>query len=87
MVEKKTTDLDEVMIQVIRLLVDRPERVQIKTASTDSTTFYDILVDGGDVGTVIGPKGKHITAVRTVFMAAAAVKGQRIAVSVNPRTD
>ena len=87
MVEKKTTNLKAVMEDVVKLLVDSPSRVKIESVSTDNTTFFEVLVDTKDVGTVIGPKGKHITAIRTIFMAAAAARRQRISISVNGRTD
>jgi len=87
MEEKKQNNFEGTLGDVIRLLVDRPDRVRVVPVAGDGITFYDIQVDHRDVGTVIGPKGKHISAIRTIFMAASAVQRQRISITVNSRTD
>lgn len=80
-------DLKSTLESVVKLLVDRPDRVVVSYAANDDTLFCDVLVDRSDIGTALGSGGKHAHAIRTLFMAASAAQRTRIVISINARND
>lgn len=56
---------------LVQSIVDAPEAVQVDLES-GSTDRYDVRVADGDMGRVIGRRGRTADAIRTVVRAAAA---------------
>ena len=62
---------------IVKLLVDKPEKVFVEENDIDENTIeFRLEVDGADVGKVIGKKGKNVNAMRTLLTAIGA-KGQK----------
>lgn len=62
---------------IVRELVDNPDQVQITEVDGERTTVFELRVGPGDLGKVIGKKGKTAGAIRTLLSAASAKKGKR----------
>ncbi|MGD0537255.1 MAG: KH domain-containing protein [Verrucomicrobiota bacterium] len=67
---------------VVKGLVDRPEAVTVTPVERNGTTHYELRLDPGDVGKVIGKQGAAINALRAVLQVGAARKGLRCSVDI-----
>ena len=65
----------EFILQAIRLLVDKPNEVNIEIIETDQRLIYELKVGDGDYGKVIGKNGRNISALRTLIFAINAKEG------------
>lgn len=71
----------ELIIDVVRLLVDHPDQVSVAEHVNGITTLIEI--DAGDqAGMVIGKKGKTVNGLRAVLEAIAGREGRRVTVDV-----
>ncbi len=61
-----------VLTHVVRALVDDPDAVEIDLDDSGSRTRFTVSVADGDMGRVIGRRGRVANAIRTVVGAAAA---------------
>ena len=66
-----------------RSLVDEPEKVEVSGRETDSRVDLTLRVAQGDMGKVIGRKGRTVKAIRTVMKAASVKENKRINVEVS----
>ena len=64
--------MEELLIQMIQAIVDKPDEVDIKVIDTENNKIYELRVGEGDLGKVIGKRGKNIMAIRTWLNAASA---------------
>lgn len=55
---------------VVKQIVDNPDAVQVATSETDTGIRLDVTVGDGDMGRVIGKRGRVAGAIRTVVRAA-----------------
>lgn len=62
---------------IVRELVDNPDEVKITEVDGERTTVFELRVGSGDLGKVIGKRGKTAGAIRTLLSAASAKKGKR----------
>ncbi len=62
---------------IVRELVDNPDEVKITEVEGERTTVFELRVGSGDLGKVIGKRGKTAGAIRTLLSAASAKKGKR----------
>jgi predicted RNA-binding protein YlqC (UPF0109 family) len=62
---------------IVRELVDNPDQVVVTEVDGERTTVYELRVGPGDLGKVIGKRGKTAGAIRTLISAASAKKGKR----------
>tara|TARA_Y100000816_G_C25726355_1_gene382770 strand:- start:243 stop:503 length:261 start_codon:yes stop_codon:yes gene_type:complete len=65
---------------IVKSVVEKPDEVQIDIQTIDSETTLAVRVGDGDMGRVIGRRGRIANAIRTVTRAAAVRDG--VAVSV-----
>ncbi len=61
-----------VLTHVVRALVDDPDAVEIDLDNSGSRARFTVSVADGDMGRVIGRRGRVANAIRTVVSAAAA---------------
>jgi predicted RNA-binding protein YlqC (UPF0109 family) len=61
----------EVLGYLVRNVVDDPDGVEISVDDSDSRVRLDVRVADGDMGRVIGRRGRVANAIRTVVRAAA----------------
>lgn len=62
--------LHELLMVMIRALVDLPEEVRITEIKGEQTTVFELVVAKSDLGKVIGKQGKTAKALRTILTAA-----------------
>lgn len=62
---------------IVKELVDNPDQVVVSEVDGERTTVYELRVGPGDLGKVIGKRGKTAGAIRTLISAASAKKGKR----------
>jgi predicted RNA-binding protein YlqC (UPF0109 family) len=65
----------EFIIEAIKLLVDKPDEVNIDIIETEERLIYELTVGEGDYGKVIGKGGRTISALRTLVFAINAKEG------------
>lgn len=64
-------------------LVDHPQQVQINTHRSGNNLFIDVTAAPGDVGRLIGKRGRTADAIRSVARVAAARQGIRVTVDID----
>jgi len=65
---------------IVTKLVDHPEEVKVSQIDSEKTVILELQVKEGDLGKVIGKKGRTAKALRTLLTAAAAKQGQKRAI-------
>ena len=67
--------MKELLTEMIKAIVDKPDEVDISLTESENTVIYELRLGDGDVGKVIGKKGRNVTAIRTHLSAATAKAG------------
>ena len=68
--------MKELLEDIIKSIVDKPDEVSIDVNDeSESTLIYELRVGEGDIGMVIGKKGRNVGAIRTLLSAATAKAG------------
>ena len=67
--------MKELLTGMIKAIVDKPDEVDISLTESENTVIYELRLGDGDVGKVIGKKGRNVTAIRTLQSAATAKAG------------
>ena len=67
--------MKELLTEMIKAIVDKPDEVDINLTESENTTIFELRLGDGDVGKVIGKKGKNVMALRTILSAATAKAG------------
>lgn len=76
--------MQEVLLAIVRGLVDNPDMVQVKVDDLGSNDLvFHLIVAEEDKGRVIGQKGSKARAIRTVMSAIAAKQGTRVRVEID----
>ena len=75
--------LESLLRFLARSLVDEPEKVEVSSRETDSRVDLTLRVAQGDMGKVIGRRGRTVKAIRTVMKAASVKENKRINVEVS----
>lgn len=57
----------ELMETLAKALVDNPEKVMVQELKGKSTSVIELSVAKGDVGKIIGKKGRNADALRTIL--------------------
>ncbi len=67
-----------VLEHVVRSIVDQPDGVSVEVTEDGDRTRLDVRVGDGDLGRVIGRRGRTAASIRTVTRAAAAKDGVEV---------
>ena len=67
--------MKDLLIDMIKAIVDKPDEVDITVTESENTKIYELRLGDGDVGKVIGKKGRNVGAIRTLLTAASAKAG------------
>ena len=67
--------MKDLLIDIIKAIVDKPDEVDITLTESENTMIYELRLGDGDVGKVIGKKGRNVGAIRTILTAASAKEG------------
>lgn len=78
-------DLEDFLIHMTSMIVDKPEEVVVEPARGKGFIAFEVICDDKDTGTLIGRRGKHAEAIRTMMMAAGAVRDIRVTVQIVSR--
>ena len=65
---------------MVKKLVDHPDEVKVSQIDSEKTIIMELQVKEGDLGKVIGKKGRTAKSLRTLLTAAAAKQGQKRAI-------
>ena len=72
--------MDKLLNDMVRAIVDRPEEVNVSINENDIAKIYELTVGEGDLGKVIGKKGRNINALRIILSAVNAKEGDKRAI-------
>lgn len=64
-----------VLQHVVRSIVDDPDAVNVEAREDDDKVYLEVRVGPGDLGRVIGRRGRTAQSIRTVVRAAASRDG------------
>ena len=64
--------MQKLLEDIVKSIVDKPDEVDVKVIDTENNKIYELRVGDGDLGKVIGKRGKNIMAIRTWLNAASA---------------
>lgn len=62
-------EVKDLLREFVKLLVDHPEDVEVREVSGVHTCLFELKVHKEDVGKVVGRKGTHAHALRTLLTA------------------
>ncbi len=72
--------MDKLLADMVKSIVDKPDDVNVVVNESDNTRIFELSVGEGDIGKVIGKKGKNVNALRTLLSAATAKEGGKRAI-------
>ena len=73
--------MENLLCDIVKSIVDKPDEVNVViNESDDNTRIYELSVGEGDLGKVIGKKGKNVSAIRTLITAVSAKEGGKRAI-------
>ena len=72
--------MEKLLTEMVKSLVDKPDEVNVVINESDNTRIFELSVGDGDLGKVIGKKGKNVNALRTLLSAATAKEGGKRAI-------
>jgi len=75
-------DLEHFVDYVVKALVDHPEEVRIAVEKENENSLIKINCNKGDIGKIVGKRGKTIMAIRSLVSGAAGRLQQRVSVEV-----
>ena len=76
-------DKQKIIQEIVRELVDNPDEVKVEELKGESAVVLNIKVAKGDLGKVIGRKGRIISSLRTLFGSIFAKENQKAIIEVN----
>ena len=72
--------MDKLLSDMVKAIVDKPDEVNVNVNESDNTRIFELAVGEGDLGKVIGKKGKNVNALRIILSAATAKEGDKRAI-------
>ena len=69
--------MKDLIKEIVKALVDQPERVVVSEIEGDRTNVLELSVAKSDMGMVIGKQGRNAQALRTILNAASAKTHKR----------
>jgi len=72
--------MQELLENIVKTLVDKPDEVKIDINENEDVIIYELNVGDGDLGMVIGKKGRNVNAIRTLLSASNAKEGGKRAI-------
>ena len=74
--------LENLLLVLVRSLVDEPEKVEVSGTESDSRVELELRVAPDDMGRVIGKGGKVANSIRTLLRVAAEREGKQATLDV-----
>jgi len=72
--------MQKLLEDIVKAIVDKPDEVEININESDNTIVYELNVGEGDLGKVIGKKGRNVNSIRTLLSASNAKEGGKRAI-------
>lgn len=72
----------DLVLWLARELVEKKDAVRVETIERDRSTVFELTVDPGDLGRVIGRGGRTAKAIRAVLDGAARKAGRRAVLDI-----
>jgi len=72
----------DLLVLLIKSIVDIPDEVTISEVEGEKAVIYEIKVAESDIGKVIGKHGRIINAIRTIVRAAAVKEGKKVSIEL-----
>ena len=72
--------MQKLLEDIVKSLVDKPDEVRVDLNESENTIVYELNVGEGDLGKVIGKKGRNVNAIRTLLSASNAKEGGKRAI-------
>ncbi len=74
--------MKELITYIVEALVDNPGAVEVTEVEGEKTTIYELRVDSGDLGKVIGKNGRTARSIRTLLNASAMRSGKKVVLEI-----
>lgn len=74
--------LKELVEQIVKKLVDNPDKVFVSEVSGEQSTIIELRVAPEDLGKVIGKEGRTARSIRTLVQAAASKDHKRAVLEI-----
>lgn len=74
--------MKELLELIAKLLVDRPDSVEVREVDVDQATLLELRVAPEDLGKVIGKQGRTARSLRTLLSAAGTKQGKRVVLEI-----
>ena len=74
--------MKELIEQIAKALVDKPEEVSVAEVVGERTTVYELRVAQSGLGKVIGKQGKTARSIRTLLSASGTKIGKRCVLEI-----
>uniref|UniRef100_A0A832GP33 RNA-binding protein KhpA n=1 Tax=Caldimicrobium thiodismutans TaxID=1653476 RepID=A0A832GP33_9BACT len=74
--------LKDLVEQIAKVLVDKPEAVQINEIEGEQTSVIELRVAKEDLGKIIGKEGRTAKAIRTILGAAGSKIKKRVVLEI-----
>ena len=72
--------MQKLLEDIVKAIVDKPDEVKVNINESENTVVYELNVGDGDLGKVIGKKGKNVNSIRTLLSASNAKEGGKRAI-------
>jgi predicted RNA-binding protein YlqC (UPF0109 family) len=72
----------ELLEYIVKMIVDRPDEVNIREIPGERVVIYEVRVSKEDVGKVIGKQGRTAKAIRTILAAVSLKRGKKVIVEI-----
>ena len=72
--------MEKLLEEIVKTIVDKPDEVKVEVNESENTIVYELNVGDGDLGKVIGKKGRNVNAIRTLLSASNAKEGGKRAI-------
>jgi len=80
-------EIHEMLVEVIRSLVDSPDDVEVELISDEMGTVFRVVANQADVGRLIGKGGQTARALQAIVNANASRSGSRFQIEFNRALD
>ena len=72
--------MEKLLEDIVKSIVDKTDEVKVNINESENTIVYELNVGDGDLGKVIGKKGKNVNSIRTLLSASNAKEGGKRAI-------
>ena len=72
--------MEKLLEDIVKSIVDKVDEVKVNVNESENTIVYELNVGDGDLGKVIGKKGRNVNAIRTLLSASNAKDGGKRAI-------